>query len=85
MRTKCRKTWGDWAASFLFRRERPLLGVGALCWRFGVALKVLIVTALTITKYLNQWFSATGGARGQFRPPREHFCLSQFEEVGEGF
>lgn len=74
MRTKRRKVWGDWATSSLPRRERPLLGGGALCWRFGAALKVLIVTALTITKYLNQWFSATGGVRGRLRPAGNIFA-----------
>lgn len=37
-------------------------------------MKVLIVTALTITKYLNQWVSATGGVRGRLRPPGNIFA-----------
>lgn len=51
-----------------------------------MALNVLIIPALTITKYLKHWFSAVGGVREPFGPPREHwamsgniFGLSQFE------
>lgn len=28
---------------------------------------------------------SNGRGEGTASPPREHFCLSQFEEVGEGF
>ena len=39
--------------------------------QFGVAFKVFLVTALMITRHLNQWLSAegVGGGEGQVRPP----------------
>lgn len=42
-----------------------------------MASKVLILTALTRTKYLEQWFSAVGGLRGQSAlSPRERLAMS---------
>lgn len=59
-------------------KGRPLLGAGVLHGSFGVPLKVFIITALTITKYLKQWFSAVGGS-GQQCPSRGHWqCLEAF-------
>lgn len=56
------ETQGDvGSTSLLPGNSRSLLGGGILCWRFRVALEVLIITALTITKYLKHWFSAAGG------------------------
>lgn len=53
---KFRETLGGGGTSLLPGNERTLPGGGILCWRFRVALEVLI-----ITKYLKHWFSAAGG------------------------
>ena len=66
-------------------------------WRFGVALKVFTVTALTITTCFKQCFSAVGGGRGSFDLPEDmgkvcrHVQLPQLDGgcswhlLGEGF
>lgn len=66
---------GRRGTSLLPGNERTLLGGGILCWRFRVALQVLIITALTITKYLKHWFSAAGGLWTPLPrfPPQETF------------
>ena len=51
-------------------KEGPLLGGAVSHWRLGVALKVFIVAALTITTYFKQCFSAVGGGRAALSPQR---------------
>ena len=54
MRMKYRRHQEAEASLSCSVKEGPLLGGAVLHWRFGVALKVFIVTALTITTYFKQ-------------------------------
>ena len=90
MRMKYRRHQEAEASLSCSVKEGPLLGGAVLHWRFGVALKVFIVTALTITTYFKQCFPAVGGGRGSFALPEDmsKVCrlgqLSQLEGVAPG-